>query len=205
MKKLLVLALAALGGIVGASHSVAEAQWYETRAPTYSTYDNGAWRATLASAAHTLSDEAGHVAHYLRAADGTSHLADNALALSRSAELFHRMVEAGAPLTQLAYEFRDLEREQAYLVRTLGGAHHVHHDSHFNQDWAQLQQAYATAARILQTSAQPSPHHAYPSYTYPQHGYAPQYAYVPQPQYVQPRPPRYRVPRGRRWQVRVGF
>jgi hypothetical protein len=194
MKRWLLTA-AALGGL--ALTSGAQAQWVPTEAPVVpydrsyppSGYDPSytqRWREPLASHAHVLSDEANHLAHYLSAVDGMSHLSNDARALASLSEYFHQSVEGGLPTYHLADQFRSVEREYLRLARQLQGAHHVHHDSHFAADWASMQQAFAQARSIVSRlgTAYGSP--------------PPAYVYQPAP------PPRVIYPRrpGRRFWIR---
>jgi hypothetical protein len=180
------LTFVALAGLIGtvAMTNVAEAQWGERRPPPPRTQTYDAWRPQLAASAHVMSDEAEHLAYYLRATQGAAHLADDAAALARFAELFHRSVEAGAPSYQLARELQQVGREHDRLVRQLQGAHHVHHDGHFNADFQTLTQAYRATASLLQRMQA----------SYPAYEHAP-YAYAPYTYDVRPPPPsrRYRV------------
>ena len=196
MKKVWFVALAAgLAGLMGGASSIAEAQWAPQRAPSAAygyNYDPlGASREQLAAAAHAMSESSEHVAHFLRATDGLSYLTDDALALARSAEMFHQMVESGAPLPQLVSDFNGMSREFQMLARAVEGAHDVHHGGHFQQDWAELRNSYMTTAQIMQQASTAQPRRFRRRF----HAYT----YAPAP-YYQPAPA-HRAG----WQVRVGF
>ena len=97
-----------------------------------------------------------------------SHLSDDARALASLSEYFHQSVEGGAAPYQLTDEFRSVEREYRRLARELEGAHQVHHDSHFADDWASMEQAFADASAMVDQIqvAYQAPAPAY-SYDYP--------------------------------------
>lgn len=143
--------LVALFGLIpiALSGSVAEAQW---GAGTRWTAPGG----QLAHAARSFSEEAEHVARFLRSAEGNSPLAADAAALARSAERFHRTVAAGAPARVVASELDGTREELARLSAGVNMSYAAR-DPHFREDFARMTQAFARTSQLAPATAYRSP------------------------------------------------
>jgi hypothetical protein len=141
---------------LAAGTGVARAQWShedDTRAWRHEGrgYDRGVSRDPLARAAHQLSEEAAHVAHFLRAAEPRGRLTDDAIAFANSAALFRQLVERGAPRQVLAREYQSMQREMRSFAGAIDYGRYARFrgGDHFDRDVARLMSSFRNAEQLV--------------------------------------------------------
>jgi hypothetical protein len=190
MKLIVPFALALLG--IPAITGVAEAQYandprYETRG----FRDRDPWRDELAMQAHRFSEDSLYLAQFARSVGAHPHVVQDRRELARSAEAFHRNVEAGAPVTSLSAALPELGRDAQHFVEALsvalarGGLEPDRDVQRLDRSFARLRDLVMRAQQ--QASFDPR------GPAYDRYGYDPRFR-----QRRFPRAPR-------RWELRFGF